>query len=67
MVIERTNNEIIMHIPSFVNFEGVQRIIDLMTYKEATARSQATQADVDNIAQEAKKGWWQANRARFIR
>ncbi|MDR0814988.1 MAG: hypothetical protein LBN37_04455 [Bacteroidales bacterium] len=67
MVIERTNSEIIMRIPSFVNFEEVQRMIDLMTYKEATARSWATQEDVNDIARESKKGWWQANRERFIK
>lgn len=67
MVIERTNSEIIMRIPSFINFEEIQRMIDLMTYKEATARSQATQEDVDRIAKEAKTGWWQVNRARFIK
>jgi hypothetical protein len=67
MVIERTKNEIIMRIPSFVNFEEIQRIVDLMQYKEATARSQATQEDVDEIAREAKKGWWQANRKNFIK
>jgi hypothetical protein len=67
MVIERTNSEIIMRIPSFLNFEEIQRIIDLMTYKEATARSMATQDEVDEIAKSAKKGWWQANRERFIK
>jgi hypothetical protein len=67
MVIERTNSEIIMRLPSFVNFEEIQRFIDLMKYKEATARSQATQEDVDEIAKSAKKGWWQANRERFIK
>ncbi|GHV44845.1 hypothetical protein FACS1894180_6700 [Bacteroidia bacterium] len=67
MIIERTASEIIMRIPSFVNFEEIQRFIDLMTYKEATARSQATQEDVDELAKSAKKGWWQANRERFIK
>jgi hypothetical protein len=67
MVIERTNSEIIMRIPSFLNFEEIQRIIDLMTYKEATAKSMATQDEVDEIAKSAKKGWWQANRERFIK
>jgi hypothetical protein len=67
MVIERTSSEIIMRIPSFINFEEIQRFIDLMTYKEATAKSQATQAEVDEIAKSAKRGWWQANRQRFIK
>jgi hypothetical protein len=54
-------------IPSFVNLENVQRVIDLMVYKTATADSQATQDEVDSIAKEAKKGWWQANREHFIK
>jgi hypothetical protein len=67
MIIERTKDEIVMRIPSGINFEEVQRIIDLIMYKEATAQSQATQQDVDDIVREAKKGWWQANRERFIK
>jgi hypothetical protein len=57
MIIERTKDETVLRIPSCVNFEDVQRVIDLMTYREATAESQATQQDVDDIAREAKKGW----------
>ena len=67
MVIERTNRDIIVRIPSFVGFEEVQRIVDLIIYKELTAQSQATQTEVDAIAKEAKKGWWQANRKEFMR
>jgi hypothetical protein len=37
-----------------------------MKINEATAQSQATQEDIDNIARESKKGWWNANRERFI-
>jgi hypothetical protein len=53
-------------IPSSVNLDNIQSAIDLMVYKAATARSQATQDEVDSIAKEAKKGWWSANRDRFI-
>jgi hypothetical protein len=66
MVIERTDSEIILRIPSYVDVGDVQRLIDLMMYNEATAKSQATQEEVDEIAKEAKKGWWEANRDRFI-
>jgi hypothetical protein len=67
MVIERINNEWVVRIPSSVNIEGVQRIIDLMTYREATSTSQATQEEVDCIAREAKKDWWATNRKRFLK
>ena len=66
MVIERTDSEIILRIPSYVDVDDVQRFIDLMMWNEATAKSQATQEEIDEIAREAKKGWWEANRDRFI-
>jgi len=38
-----------------------------LTYKEATAKSKATLADVDALAIEVKKGWWQKNRSRLVK
>jgi hypothetical protein len=66
MVIERTDNEIIVRIPPYVGVEEVQRILDMVKLNEITAKSQATQEEIDEIAREAKKGWWKANRERFI-
>ena len=67
MVIERINNEIVLRIPSFTNFEEMQRMVDLMRYKEATARSKAKQEDIDKIVNDSKKGWWEKNRNHFIK
>lgn len=67
MHIERTSNEIIIRLPSTVNPDGLQRFIDYLCYKEATAKSQAKQADVDKLAKEVKKGWWSENHSRFIK
>lgn len=67
MNIERTENEVIIRLPANVDTEGLQRFIDYLSYKEATAKSEATQADVDQLAAEVKKGWWANNRSRFIK
>ena len=67
MLIERTNDEVIIRLPSYVDTEGLQRLIDYLSYKEATSRTKATQADVDKLAKEAKKGWWGNNRSRFVK
>lgn len=67
MTIERTNNEVIIKLPSNVDTEGLQRLIDFLTYKESTSESKATQDDVDNLASDVKKGWWKKNRSRFIK
>lgn len=67
MEIERTSKEIIIRLPSYVDTEGLQRLVDYLTYKEATAKSQAKQTDVDALATEVKQGWWTKNRSRFIK
>ena len=67
MLIERTNNEVIIRLPSYVDTEGLQRLVDYLSYKEATSKSKAKQPDVDKLAKEVKKGWWTKNRSRFIK
>ena len=67
MKIERTSNEVIIRLPSYVDTDGLQRLVDYLTYKEATAKSKAKQSDVDALAKEAKVGWWAENRSRFIK
>jgi len=56
LLIERTGGEIIIRLPSYVDTNGLLRLIDYLTYKEATAKSKAKQADVDALAIEVKKG-----------
>ena len=67
MIIERTNEEIIIKLPATVDTIGLQRLVDYLTYKEATSMSKATQEAIDKLANEAKKGWWSKNRKRFIK
>ncbi len=65
-MIERTNDEVIIRLPGNVETAGLQRFVDYLTYKEATATSAAQQADVDKLALDVKQGWWTKNRGRFI-
>lgn len=67
MLIERTSSEVIIRLPSYVDTEGLQRLVDYLSYKEATSKSKAKQSDVDKLAKEIKKGWWSKNRNRFIK
>ena len=62
MIIERRNNEVIIRLPDYMNFEAMQRTIDLISLKESTARSVATQEDIDLLAKELNKDWWKKNR-----
>ena len=67
MIIERTSKEVIIRLPSYVDTNGLQRFVDYLSYKEATALSQAKQSDVDALAKEVKAGWWAKNRSRLIK
>ncbi len=67
MVIERTKKEVIIRLPSSIDTDGLQNIINYLSYKEATDKSQAKQEQVDKLAKEIKKGWWGKNRSRFIK
>ena len=67
MIIERTANEVIIRLPSYVDTNGLQRFVDYLTYKEATALSKAKQSDVDSLAKEVKAGWWAKNRSRLVK
>ena len=67
MIIEKTNEEIIIRLPSYVDAEGLQRFVDFLIYKESTAKSSAKQSDVDALAQEVKKGWWKKNKSRLVK
>ncbi len=67
MVIERTSKEVIIRLPLYVDTKGLQRLVDYLTYKEATAKSKAKQKDVDALAKEVKKGWWTNNRSRLVK
>ena len=67
MTVERTDNEVIIRLPEFMNFEAMQKTIDLISLKEITARSTATQEDIDRLAGEANKGWWAKNRSKYLK
>jgi hypothetical protein len=67
MIIERTKKEVIIRLPSYVKTDGLQRLIDYLTYKEATAKSKAKQADVEALAAEVKQGWWAKNKSRLVK
>ncbi len=49
-----------------MDIEGVQQLINYLLYKEATHHSKARQEDVDELAREVNKQWWDNNQQRFL-
>lgn len=66
MTVQIIDNQIIITLPASTDLEGVQRLINYLLYKEATKDSKAKQEDVDNLAREANKQWWEENKQRFL-
>ena len=66
MIIERTNSEIVIRVSAKVNTCGLQRLVDFLRYQELTANSEAKQSDIDALAKEVNKNWWNKNKQRFI-
>ena len=66
MIIERTESEIIIRVSSKVNTFGLQRLVDYLKYQELTASSNAQQPDIDELAREVNKDWWNKNKQRFL-
>lgn len=66
MLIERTLDEIVIRLPASMDTTGLQKLVDYLIYKEATAGTKATQAQVDQLAKSIKKGWWKKNSKRVL-
>jgi hypothetical protein len=67
MQIERTADEILIRLPSWVRIEAIENLIDYLVYSEATSRSEARQEEIDLLAKEVKSGWWEKNKSRLVK
>lgn len=65
MTIERTATEVIIRLSPSLDVEELQRLLNYLAYKEATADSSAVQEDVDVLAADVRKGRFQRSRARY--
>ena len=67
MIIEKSNNEIIIRLPNDINIDELQDIKDWLEYLEITRKSKAKQDDVDKLVREIKKGRWEKRKDELIK
>ncbi len=67
MLVERTNKEIIIRLPSSVDTEDLQDFLNYARYKELTANFKTDQKKVDKIANKINAKWWAKNRNKIIK
>ncbi|KER09848.1 MAG: hypothetical protein HY22_08705 [[Candidatus Thermochlorobacteriaceae] bacterium GBChlB] len=67
MLVQRTDDEVIIRLSASVDTQELQRLLDYLRYKEATSTSRATQADVDKLSRLVKKNRRAKNRRKFAK
>jgi len=67
MTVQTINNETIIRIPSSVNFAYLQDFLDYLNVKIILSKSQATDIEIDKIAEDAQTEWWKNNKSKFIK
>ena len=64
MLLERTKNESLVRHPAYVDLAELQNILDFLKYKENTAKSKATQKDVNELSELANSSIWEKFKAK---
>ena len=67
MIVERKNNELIIRLPASVNAAEIQDLLSYLRYQELTAKFDVKQSEVDKLANDVNKGWWQRNKDKFVK
>jgi hypothetical protein len=67
MVVERTNEGILIKGNGPINMKVVQRLIDYYQVTEITARAKGTEQEAAALADEVDKKWWAENKHRFLK
>jgi len=62
MKVERKDNEILIRFSPGMDTSKIQSIIDYLRYEELTSHSRATEKDVQNLTEKAKKGRWEGTK-----
>jgi hypothetical protein len=58
MILERTENEILVRLPAYVDITELQNLLDYLEYKENTSKTKATQKDIDKLSKSVNKSIW---------
>lgn len=64
--IERTSEAIVIKLPLDSSAVEIQNMLNYFKYVKVGGRSQITDAQIEALAKDAKTGWWEENKNRFL-
>tara|TARA_R110002124_G_scaffold285907_3_gene465275 strand:- start:19778 stop:19981 length:204 start_codon:yes stop_codon:yes gene_type:complete len=67
MQIERTNEEILIRVPSETDLVGLQRILDYIRFRGIASKSKASPIQIDKLDMVSKSSWWDQNKEKFLK
>ncbi len=68
MQIQRTQDELIIRFSNKINIniDYLQKFLDYLRFIEISSKSQATEEQILELANEINQSWWQTNKSKFI-
>ncbi|MGB1207097.1 MAG: hypothetical protein ACPG5B_15735 [Chitinophagales bacterium] len=67
MTIQHSDTEIIIRLPKNVDIQGLQRLINFLTYKELSTNSKATQKQINELSKSINQDWWAKHKNKFLK
>ncbi len=64
MILERTNNEVLVRLPATFDLSELQNILDYIKFKELVSNSKAEQQDADMLSTDINQSIWQKFKAK---
>jgi hypothetical protein len=64
--VERTEEAILIKLPLDTEVSDIQRVLNFFEYVHLVSNSKAKQDDIDELAKEVNKDWWEENKERFL-
>jgi len=65
VTIESNSKEITIKLPVDTSLDDIQQILKYFTYIDLVSKSKAKQEQIDELAKEVNRGWWEKNKDRF--
>lgn len=66
LIIERTDDAIVIKLPLESTALEIQNMLNYFKYVSIGGASKVTDDQIAALAKEAKSGWWEKNKGRFL-
>ncbi len=68
MQVQRTQDELIIRFSNAINIniKYLQKFLDYIRFIEISTKSQATEEQILELANDINQSWWQTNKSKFI-